>query len=93
MNMKIKPDHYTYLVDELRKGVASIGKQKINEHITILAGIPKDLHKRIRWDLAHASGLEPFFCSTLYEYMNKDHIDTALKHAVKAIDLPRLLSE
>lgn len=90
--MKIKPEDYAHIVETLKQGVIDIGKEKINIHITDLAGIPKDLHKRIRWDLARASGLTPFFCSTLYSYLNDEHIDTALKSAVKDIDLAGMLS-
>lgn len=90
--MKIKQEDYLYIVAALRQGVIDIGKEKLNRHITHLAGIPKDLHKRIRWDLARASGLTPFFCDTLYKYMNDGHIDTALRSAVKDIDLAGMLS-
>ena len=41
--------------------------------------------KRFRWDLANAAGLIPFFCDTLYQYMNDEHIDTALRSIVKPL--------
>ena len=34
---------------------------------------------RLRWDAARQADLIPFFCDTLYQYANDDHIDTALR--------------
>jgi len=42
----------------------------------------KDLSKRFRWDLFHAAGGTKFACDTLYDYLNDDHIDTALRAIV-----------
>jgi hypothetical protein len=34
---------------------------------------------RDRWDALSAAGLIPWVCSTLYPYLNDNHIDTALR--------------
>lgn len=40
---------------------------------------------RYRWDLTYAASLTPWICSTLYPYLNDDHIDTALRRIIPAI--------
>lgn len=34
---------------------------------------------RLRWDAARQADLIPFFCNTIYQYANDDHIDTTLR--------------
>ena len=40
----------------------------------------KDLQKRFCFDMWNASGGTQYACDTLYDYLNDDHIYTALKH-------------
>ncbi len=47
------------------------------------AELCKDLDKRYRWDLLHASR---FPVTNLYSYMNDTHIDTALRSIVPPIE-------
>lgn len=43
----------------------------------------RDINKRYRWDLLHAS---KFPISRLYSYLNDSHIDRALRTIVKDIE-------
>ena len=45
----------------------------------------KDLQKRFCFDVWKASGGTKFACDTLYEYLNDDHIFTALKKILPPI--------
>jgi len=45
----------------------------------------KDLNKRFRWDLFWAS-TSVSFRDALSDYLNNDHIDTALRRIVKPIE-------
>lgn len=46
----------------------------------------KDLAKRVRWDLFHATNLTGWTCETLYHYLNDTHIDTALRAIVTHLE-------
>jgi hypothetical protein len=80
--MKIKPEHFNKIVESLRPLADQIPahREAVRE-----SGKFQDLEKRIRWDWAHAAGLTPFFCAEIYDYANDEHIDTALRAAVKLI--------
>lgn len=75
--MKIKPEHLQTLVDnltpfdtdELRSQYKACGLSD----------------KRYRWDLTYLANSSRFICDVLYEYMNDDHIDTALRKIVKPL--------
>lgn len=79
--MKIKTQHYDHMMNTIRDFMEK-NCQAINDHMEELKDDQrvKDHGKRLRWDIANASGLIPWFCSDLYPYMNDDHIDTALRH-------------
>lgn len=56
------------------------------EHYTVtLPADPriKDIDKRFRWDCFYASGLSTF--TATLNYLNSDHIDTALCRIVKEV--------
>lgn len=81
--MKVTQEHY----QTLKQAIANISPEKVNRHREQLKGDHRvhDVEKRLRWDLMYAAGLTQFLCSTLYKYANDDHIDTALKQAMKEI--------
>ena len=83
--MKIKQEHYNYMRDTMRDYKY---RDRIAEHRTALLNDPrvKDIEKRIRWDWLYASGLTAWICKELYEYMNDEHIDTALRSIVKELE-------
>lgn len=85
--MKIKPEHFQAL-----KG--AIGWMDTDERrLQYLAGDfinadkVKDLDRRYRWDLMWDIPVEirrPVL-NAMYEYMNDDHIDTALRKIVRPL--------
>ena len=76
--MKITSEH----LDTLRGFIAPVmARVPVSQY---RADNPTFTAKRVRWDYFHAAGkpaLE-FLCRTLYQYMNDDHMDTALKAIV-----------
>ena len=43
-------------------------------------------HRRYNWDLLWRAKLNKFVCDTLYQYLNDDHINTALQHITGKFD-------
>lgn len=88
--MKIRPEHYAFMRDTIAKRVT---KEQVDAHreAVRVSGRFTDLEKRIRWDVANATRtddgkrLTTWFCS-LYDYVNDDHIDTALKAVMKELN-------
>jgi hypothetical protein len=78
-NMKIKPEDYQALLSAI-KPLAN----KIKSHREYLKNnrLFNDLETRLRWDLLWAS---KFDLTPLYQYMNDDHIDTALRCIVNEL--------
>lgn len=74
--MKIKPEHYAKMRDEIAK-IAD----RLPAHREALKSDPrvKDLEMRLRWDAAWMASLGRFLCAELYPYANDTHIDTALR--------------
>ncbi len=84
--MKIKPEHYEHMKQEIEP-LAKL----IPEHRAYLVneGKAKDIEKRLRWDLFYAAKLTRYACDTLYSYMHDDHIDTALKGIMKELGVAK----
>lgn len=76
--MKIKREHLEFM-----RGKISVLDTAENRAEYVARGLSA---RRYAWDLAGAAGLIPFFCSTLYAYMNDAHIDTALRAIVKPLE-------
>ena len=49
----------------------------------------KDLQKRFCFDLLYGAGLTPWVCKVLYNYLNDDHIYSALKSICPQVTDPR----
>ena len=81
--MKIKPEHYAVILDALKRLGGKIEKHR--EFLRSDARV-KDLEMRLRWDAAYATGLTRWFCEHIYSYANDEHIDTALRAAMKEIE-------
>lgn len=79
--MKIKPEHYAVIKDAF----STIKQDELDKYkVSVLtSGKFKDFEKRIRWDIFHGKIKSEWVCKVLYLYVNDDHIDTALKQAVK----------
>ena len=72
--MKIKPEHLEVIREAIKPHNNDFHRSRYK------AAGHSDM--RYRWDLARHAGLIPFFCDTLYKYMNDSHIDTALRKLV-----------
>uniref|UniRef100_A0A6H1ZZ98 Uncharacterized protein n=1 Tax=viral metagenome TaxID=1070528 RepID=A0A6H1ZZ98_9ZZZZ len=70
--LKIKKEHYITMAKAIDPHVTSETRQVYRDK-----GLSK---KRFRWDMLWKSG---FDVSPLYDYLNDNHIDTALKHIVE----------
>lgn len=71
--MRMKPEHYQYLEQEI-KGNLTVAKP-LEDYLK--AGMSA---RRWRWDLCYLiPGLNRWICNNLYQYLNDDHIDTALR--------------
>lgn len=42
--------------------------------------------RRYQWDLVRHAGALPFICDSLYQYLNDDHIQTALNRIIKPLE-------
>jgi hypothetical protein len=72
--MKITTEHLAYMK-------AAIDPHDTAERrATYKAGGLSD--RRYRWDLSYAAGLSGWIASTVYQYANDEHIDTALRAIV-----------
>lgn len=79
--MKVKPEHYATIVGGFREVRAN------NPEIERLYHEAGLTEKRMRWDILRAARINgdssQWLCDVIYPYANDDHIDTALRHAVK----------
>lgn len=79
--MKIQPQHFDILKTEINlvlKRYPGIVEEYETGNFP-RADKTKDLQKRFCFDLFYGAGLCSFACNTLYDYLNDDHIYTALK--------------
>jgi hypothetical protein len=77
--MKVKTEHYVYItktLDSIKPLI--LQTQKVYKQFGL-----SDM--RLRWDIARHAGLIPFFCSSVYQYANDEHIDTALRQYFKKL--------
>lgn len=76
--MKMTKEHFDYIA-------AKIGALDTSALRAAYSGAGLSL-KRYQWDIARQVGLLPFICDTLYQYLNDDHIQTALNRIVTSLD-------
>jgi len=89
--MKITDTDYDKLSRYLETGVSAAGVEYLRDLRRQKLG--KDVERRFAFDLLHIAqrvdrNCLRFICDDLYEYLNDDHIYTALKHFV--INYPAL---
>ena len=84
--MKIKELHYRHLLEKLAPLDTLENREKYARRDFPRADRCKDVNKRYRWDLWYQAGLSRFACDELYDYMNDDHIDTALRNIVATVE-------
>jgi len=85
--MKMQKAHYDYMLSAIAplKDRLVIWKDEVlTQDLRV-----QDLNKRLRWDALYAAKLMPWVCDVLYDYLNDDHIDTALKSIMKGMNLER----
>jgi hypothetical protein len=89
--MKIRPGDYT----ALKEAIAKIDRAAIEKHKEAVraSGRYRDFDMRIRWDIFRATGLKigdgrgVTGDINLHEYLNDNHIDTALKHIMTELGI------
>lgn len=84
--MKMTKQHYSQLVAALK----TIDIEKIKAHKIALQNDVrvKDLEKRLRWDCFWSlNQFRSLVMNEWYSYMNDNHIDTALKAAMKELNI------
>ncbi len=83
--MKIKPEHYNILRNE----ISMLPSDEVTQLKMLIEqdSRVRDFDKRFRWDLMYRAGLSRWICDTLYPYMNDVHLDTALKAVVRDLKL------
>lgn len=81
--MKIQASHYEHLA----AAVAPLDTPE-RRAAYVAAGASST---RYRWDLTYATSLTPWICSTLYPYLNDEHIDTALRRIIPPLDMHQSL--
>jgi len=77
------------LYDELYGKIAAlnINMPRYRDHLRTLAKPPKDVEKRLRWDLLYSATDPAWVCDNLYPLdLDDTHIDTALKRIVKELE-------
>ncbi len=83
--MKIKPEHYSHMLDAIREVASRVDPVQYRAQI-VAEGKARDPDKRVRWDYAYAAKLSRFFCDSVYDYANDTHIDTALRSIMAEIN-------
>jgi hypothetical protein len=89
--MKIQPEHYKTLVNALKATKSAFPKLTPQYYVDNKIG--KDHAMRFRWDMLNISKFDgaskansaKWVSDNLYSYMDDNHIDTALKKAVKDV--------
>lgn len=86
--MKMKPEHYA----KIKAAMLAVKSREPNMTPTHYAKhkIGRDTAMRHRWDMYGAATIDGnktlfFTVDTLYNYLNDNHIDTALRNIVKEI--------
>jgi hypothetical protein len=82
--VKIKHEHFEHIKSEISEVLLKYnnGNKLVEEYRQGLyprADKTKDVQRRFCFDLLYGAGLSSFVCDNLYQYLNDDHIYTALK--------------
>lgn len=75
--MKIKRAHFDYMAEKIAFLDTAALRAAYRD-----AGLSL---KRYQWDISRQVGLIPYFCDTLYTYLNDDHVQTALNRIIPAL--------
>lgn len=82
--MKMKSEHFEHIKAEiedvlLRHNIENKLVEEYRQGLYPRADKTKDVQRRFCFDLLYGAGLSSFVCANLYQYLNDDHIYTALK--------------
>ena len=87
--MKIKENDYKRLSQYLEQAISHCGIGYLEDHKLNLKDDKrvKDINRRFPFDLLYLAGRVnkeclDFVCDVLYQYINDDHMYTALKHFI-----------
>lgn len=83
--MKMTPEHCQLIKDAIVPMDTAERRQRYVRGDYPNAAKTKDLDKRYRWDLFCQMPKPSGFVQSLYDYMNDDHIDTALRGIVPVL--------
>ena len=89
--MKMKPEHFEHIKSEISEVLLKYNTdnklvEEYRQGLYPRADKTKDVQRRFCFDLLHGAGLSSFVCGNLYQYLNDDHIYTALKAICPAIE-------
>ena len=89
--MKMKPEHFEHIKSEISEVLLKYNTdnklvEEYRQGLYPRADKTKDVQRRFCFDLLHGAGLSSFVCDNLYQYLNDDHIYTALKAICPAIE-------
>lgn len=90
----MKKEHYQILKQAFINYIEKHGTACIQDYKQYLLteGKAKDIHKRLRWDVLYATKIKISSARNtpdlpLYDYLNDNHIDTALKQIMKELNI------
>jgi hypothetical protein len=82
--MKIKPEHYQHMLQELKR-VCKPERIAAHKQFIIFEGKARDIEMRLRWDMSYYAGLSPWISANVYPYADDSHVDTALRAIMKEL--------
>lgn len=79
----MKQEHFEIIKNTFRD---NLNKIKMHRNwLRLLNNSPKNLERRLRWDILIMTLGSKWLCDNLYSYLNDDHIDTALQNIMLQI--------
>ena len=85
--MKIKEEHFNLIQEKFFVHRVDIIKHKEFLKSDANPRPPKNLNKRLGWDIFTMLFGSQWLCDNLYPYLNDEHIDTALGKIINSLKL------
>lgn len=76
--MKMKKEHFDYIAEKIGALDTPALRAAYRD-----AGLSL---KRYQWDITYQVGLTTYICDELYQYLNDEHIQTALNRIIPTIE-------
>lgn len=80
--MKMESHHFEFIKDSIVLSDTSERRERYRNGDFYNSDKVKDLNTRYRWDLLNECVECRWLCEQLYDYLNDDHIDTALRKII-----------